>query len=671
MDGRGFMRIRVPGDKSISQRGLILSALAKGESRIQGLLPGGDPASTAGALRALGVDIPPVSDWGTEIRVTGMGLQGLTAPDGPLDLENSGTGARLLLGVLAGQPLEVVVTGDGSLRQRPMGRVTEPLSLMGARFQSLEEEGLLPIRVLGGTLNPLDFTLPVASAQLKSALLLAGLVGGVPVSLREPGRSRDHTERMLRASGVELHTQSDPMGWAVRLPKPVSGLNPLDLEVPGDFSSAAFFLLLGLLRKKGDPLILEGVGLNETRTTLLTVLQRMGGKLHVDNLRGEEQGEPLGDLVVEASELVGTEVGGDEIPGLIDEIPILAVGASQARGRTVITGARELRVKETDRIRALVENFRALGVEVEEVEDGLEIEGSDAPLEGRVQSFGDHRIAMAFGILGSLPGNRIQVEGADVAGVSFPGFWELLGELKMTERGGGTARRAGYTQQPPVITLDGPAGSGKSTTAKEVALRLGFQHLDSGALYRALTFALLSSGIPEEKWPELSPEELDQFPIHLEHTPNGLRVFLGDQLLVDELRTPEVTARVSPLSALPAVRSWLLEAQRRAGGEGGLVADGRDMGTVVFRGAEVKIYLTADLTERARRRFLEREGRNPTSGEVAREAEKIQERDTRDSSRAVAPLRKPEGALEVDTSELTFEEQVQVIINHVKTLTDK
>lgn len=665
------MRIRVPGDKSISQRGLILSALAEGESRIRGLLPGGDPASTAGALQALGVDIPPVSGWGAEVRVRGMGLHGFIAPDGPLDLENSGTGARLLLGVLAGQPLEVVVTGDGSLRQRPMGRVTEPLSLMGARFQSLEEEGRLPIRVLGGTLKPLDYTLPVASAQLKSALLLAGLVGGVPVSLREPGRSRDHTERMLSAAGVELHTTPDPMGWAVRLPKPVSGLNPLDLEVPGDFSSAAFFLLLGLLRKTGDPVVLEGVGLNETRTTLLSVLRRMGGKLHVDNLRGEEQGEPLGDLVVEPSELVGTEVGGDEIPGMIDEIPILAVGASQARGRTVITGARELRVKETDRIRALVQNFRALGVEVEELEDGLEIEGSDAPLEGRVQSFGDHRIAMAFGILGSLPGNRIQVEGADVARVSFPGFWELLGELKMTERGGGTARGAGPKQQPPVITLDGPAGSGKSTTAKEVALRLGFQHLDSGALYRALTFALLTSGIPEEKWPELSPEELDQFPIHLEHTPDGLRVFLGDQLLVDELRTPEVTARVSPLSALPAVRSWLLEAQRRAGREGGLVADGRDMGTVVFHTAEVKIYLTADLTERARRRFLEREGRNPTPEERAREAEKIQERDTRDSGRAVAPLRKPEGALEVDTSELTFEEQVQVIINHVKTLTGK
>ena len=241
----------------------------------------------------------------------------------------------------------------------------------------------------------------------------------------------------------------------------------------------------------------------------------------------------------------------------------------------------------------------------------------------------------------------------------------------MTDREGIGGGVDPSTARPAVITLDGPAGSGKSTTAREVAKRLAFQHLDSGALYRALTFALLSSDIPEESWPDLSPDELDQFPIHLEHTPDGLKVLLGDQILTDELRTPEVTARVSPLSAFPSVRSWLLEAQRRAGRNGGLVADGRDMGTVVFPGAEVKVYLTADLPERARRRFLEREGRDSTPDEVAREAEKIQERDTRDSGRAVAPLKKPVGALEVDTSELSFEEQVQVIINHVIALTDR
>jgi len=224
-------------------------------------------------------------------------------------------------------------------------------------------------------------------------------------------------------------------------------------------------------------------------------------------------------------------------------------------------------------------------------------------------------------------------------------------------------------ERPPIITLDGPAGSGKSTTAREVARRLGYRHLDSGALYRALTFALLSAGIEEEEWPLLPQEAFDRFRIWLRPAGPRFQVLLGDQLLEEELRTPEVTARVSPLSALPAVRAWLLEAQRQAGREGALVADGRDMGTVVFPGAEVKIFLTADLKERAFRRFLERQNRRPSEEELEEEARNIQERDERDSNRAVAPLKKAEGAMEVDTSDLSFEAQVGVIINHVKVLT--
>lgn len=666
------MRIKVPGDKSISQRALILAGLARGESRIRGLVPGGDPASTANALRRLGVQVPPHEDWRREARIHGLGLRGLRPPVDVLDLQNSGTGARLLLGVLSAHPMETVVTGDASLRKRPMSRVTDPLSAMGARFEALENPGRLPMKVHGGALNPLEYRLPVASAQVKSALLLAALVGGVPVALHEPGRSRDHTEGMLRAAGVEVRSEPEGGGWRVALTRPTGALRPLDLDVPGDFSSAAFLIVLGLMRNRGVPLILEGVGLNETRTGLLPVLSRMGARVRIENLRGQEQGEPLGDLVVEASELMGTEVGGVEIPGLIDEVPVLAVAALGARGETRITGAVELRVKETDRIRAMVENLRSLGVEAEELEDGLVVPGSEkGPLSGRVRSFGDHRIAMAFGVLGALPGNHIEIDDADVAGVSFPGFWELLEEVRMEKPPSAGVERSAAPHRPPVITLDGPAGSGKSTTAREVAHRLGFKHLDSGALYRALTFALLSSGIPETEWVGLSQEELDRFPIHLQASEGRLLVLLGNRILEEELRTPEVTSRVSPLSALPAVRSWLLEAQRRAGNQGGLVADGRDMGTVVFPEAEVKIFLTANLDERARRRFLQREGREPDGEELAQEAARIQQRDARDSARAVAPLRKPEDSLEVDTSTLTFEAQVQVILDRVKTLTDK
>jgi 3-phosphoshikimate 1-carboxyvinyltransferase len=664
------MRVRVPGDKSISQRALFLSSLARGESRVRGLVPGGDPASTAKALRGLGVAIPHHAGWEGEVRIRGLGLRGLHPPSAALDLENSGTGARLLLGVLAGQLMQAVVTGDESLRRRPMARVTDPLSAMGAWFQALETPGRLPIRVHGGQLRPLEYRLPMASAQVKSAILLAGLVGGVEVTLWEPGHSRDHTERMLRASGARVHSRPVGEGWSVELLEPPEHITPVDIDVPGDFSSAAFLIVLGLLGGARSPLELEGVGLNESRTGLLPVLLRMGGRVAVEGLRGEAQGEVLGDLVVEPSELVGTEVDGEEIPSLIDEVPILAVGASRARGVTRITGARELRVKETDRIRALVENLLALGVEVEEMDDGLAIQGTDRPLAGRVRSFGDHRIAMAFGILGSLPGNDIQIEGTHFTEVSFPGFWELLDEVRMKDTRAPGSHRRGGGRFPPVITLDGPAGSGKSTTAREVARRLGYRHLDSGALYRALTFALLSSGIPEERWPELSAGDLDRFPIHLKASGGRLLVMLGDRVLEKELRTPDVTSRVSPLSALPAVRVWLLDAQRRAGSEGGLVADGRDMGTVVFPDAEVKIFLTAELRERARRRFLEREGREPSGEELAAESVKIQERDARDSARALAPLKKAEGALEVDTSDLTFEAQVQTIIDHAKALTD-
>jgi len=425
----GDMELRVPGDKSISQRALILSSLAEGESRIRGLLCGGDPASTAGALRRLGVAIPDLTPGAKEVTFRGSGLRGLRTPRCPLDMENSGTGARLLLGVLAGQPLEAVVTGDASLRQRPMARVTDPLSAMGARFEALEMEGRLPIRIKGGPLRDFSYHLPMASAQLKSSLLLAGLVGGVEVRLVEPGRSRDHTEKVLGGLGVPISSGPCEGGWGVSLTDPPQAIPALDLDVPGDFSSAAFFLLLGLLRKGPDTLVIREVGLNATRTRLLPVLERMGARFSVEGSKRRGRGEASGDLVISPSELVGSQVGGDEIPGLIDEVPILAIGAACARGLTRITGAQELRVKETDRIRAVVENLRAVGVQAEELDDGMEIEGTDRPLHGKVESFGDHRIAMAFGVLGALPGNQVQVLGPEVASVSFPGFWDLLAHV--------------------------------------------------------------------------------------------------------------------------------------------------------------------------------------------------------------------------------------------------
>ena len=419
------MIVTVPGDKSISQRALILAALAEGKSRLRGLLSGADPASTAGALHALGVALPELPSDGREVVVQGSGLGGLTPSAGPLDLGNSGTGTRLLLGVLAGQPFKAVLTGDGSLRSRPMGRVTSPLSDMGAKFRSLEVEDRLPLEVEGGPLHPLDYDLPVASAQVKSAILLAGVAGRSTVRLSEPGRSRDHTERMLSALGVSVDSRAEGGRWRVELKDVPERLPPLDLDVPGDISSAAFVLVLALLGGACGELTVRGVGINATRTGVLPVLARMGARLAVER-DADQGGEPVGSITAAPTVLRATTIGAEDVIGAIDEIPILAAAAARAQGTTRITGAGELRVKETDRLRALAQNLRAIGVRVEELEDGLEVEGTDQPLAGEVDAMGDHRIAMAFGVLGALAGNNIRVLGAQVVDVSFPGFWERL-----------------------------------------------------------------------------------------------------------------------------------------------------------------------------------------------------------------------------------------------------
>jgi 3-phosphoshikimate 1-carboxyvinyltransferase len=585
-----------------------------------------------------------------------------------LDLGNSGTGVRLLLGLLAACPFDAVLTGDESLRSRPMKRVTAPLSSMGARFESLEAPDRLPIHVRGGKLSPLQYDLPIASAQVKSALMLAGLVGGVPVSLTEPGRSRDHTERMFRQVGVAVSSDARDGRWHVSFADPPPVLPPLDFHVPGDFSSAAFLLVAGLLGVGAGSLTLDNVGLNPTRTGLLPLLARMGGEVAVEG--GSDDGrEPVGRLKVAPAMLAGTEVSAEEVLPAIDEIPALVALASRARGVTRITGAGELRVKETDRIRALVEGMRALGVDVEELEDGLVLEGSDRPLRGTIDSHLDHRIAMAFGLLGALPGNEVRVLGAECVDVSFPGFWETLARIRQERSRRATpAPAASGSRRGAVVTLDGPAGSGKSSTAREVARRLGYRHLDSGALYRALTHALLEGGVGPERWPELRYGDLLGFDIRVDSGPDErLRVLLHGTMLEErQLRSREVTAHVSSLARLPAVRAWLLERQREAGRQGALVAEGRDMGTVVFPDAEVKVFLVADLQERARRRLREMGTENPSSSEVAEEAERIRGRDQRDSEREASPLRQARDAWVLDTTGLTFEAQVEAIVARVR-----
>jgi 3-phosphoshikimate 1-carboxyvinyltransferase len=411
--------VRVPGDKSITHRVLLLAALARGTSRIQGALTSLDARSTARVLRQLGAAVSPLRR-GVTTTIHGRG--GFLRPNEILDCGNSGTTTRLLLGLLSAHRFSATLTGDRSLRRRPMRRVTGPLSSMGARFIELNGDGL-PLTVEGASLHPLTYEMPVSSAQIKSALLLAGLAGRVEVALREPhGRSRDHTERLLRAFGYSV-SESD--GW-IRF-SPTGRIEPFDVEVPGDPSSAAFLVGASVLAEAGE-LRIAGVDLNPTRTGFLEVLARMGASIGRED-RSTHLGEPVGDLVVGPARLRSTEVTPSEIPGLIDEIPLLAVLASRAEGTTTFRQVGELRVKESDRLGLIAENLRAVGARAEVQGEDLLVEGDEAIPQGRVRTAADHRLAMAFAVLGTLPGARVRVDDMACAAVSFPQFPETLRKI--------------------------------------------------------------------------------------------------------------------------------------------------------------------------------------------------------------------------------------------------
>ena len=411
--------LRVPGDKSISHRALIFAALARGKSRIQHILESEDVLATADCLRRLGAAIPAIA---SDFYVTSRSLRDLRSAERDLDCRNSGTTVRLLAGVAAGAGLRARFVGDTSLSRRPMRRVAEPLRAMGARVE-LTASGGLPMQIAAGPLTEIDWYSPVASAQVKSAILLAAVLGGVRASVAEPHLSRDHTERMLSGRGVEVVRR----GLAVEIPAGQT-VRPDDVTVPADPSSAAFFLALGVLADAGE-LRLVDVCLNPTRTGFLDALRRMGGTIQVADQR-EEGGEPLGTLQPAASRLRGIQVGADEVPSMIDELPLLACLAARAEGETVVRGAAELRVKESDRIRAVVQNLRRIGADAEELPDGFRIRGQDIALAGDVETHGDHRVAMAFGVLAALPGNAINLDDRGCVAVSYPGFWADLDKVQ-------------------------------------------------------------------------------------------------------------------------------------------------------------------------------------------------------------------------------------------------
>ncbi|MEO5579629.1 MAG: 3-phosphoshikimate 1-carboxyvinyltransferase [Gemmatimonadaceae bacterium] len=412
--------VRVPGDKSISHRALICASLATGESRVRGLLLSDDVLSTASVLRQLGVAMPDLSN---DITVAGSGLRGFVAPRLALQCGNSGTTVRLIAGVAAAQSFESRFEGDASLSRRPMQRIAEPLTAMGASFEFDHEDGL-PMTVHGGSLSGIAWNTRAASAQTKSAVLLAALAGGVQVSVRESGKSRDHTERMLASLGVPVATDNLTVTLA-----PVDVLPPIDISVPADPSSAAYLVALATLATTGE-VRLPGVCVNPTRVGFIALLQRMGGRVRYVG-REQGAGEDVATVVAAPATLRTARVRAGDVPAMIDELPLLGCVAAAAGIGLEVSGAAELRVKESDRVATLVSNLRAVGADAEERRDGFVIRPSSRALSGRVVTRGDHRIAMAFGVLSVLPGNSIEIDDRECVSVSYPGFWTDMASLQI------------------------------------------------------------------------------------------------------------------------------------------------------------------------------------------------------------------------------------------------
>ncbi|HUQ46928.1 MAG TPA: 3-phosphoshikimate 1-carboxyvinyltransferase [Gemmatimonadaceae bacterium] len=414
--------VRVPGDKSISHRALILASLATGESLISGILDSADVRSTAGALRRLGVRIPELS---SDFRVSGVGLHGLKAPSWVLDAGNSGTTVRLMAGVVAACPFDSKFEGDASLSRRPMKRIADPLTEMGARFTFANGSDGLPMTVHGGHLSPITWNTRAASGQTKSCILLAGLVAGVHVSVIEARKSRDHTERMLTSLGVPMTVDDVTASmW------PVDHLSPLELVIPGDPSSAAYMIAIGVLQKTGEVRIPD-VCMNETRIGFIETIMDMGGDIEVLD-RKAIAGDDVATLVVRPSRLRNAKVGGGRIPSMIDELPLLACVAAGAGVSLEVHDADELRVKESDRIATVVSNLRIVGATATELPDGFIVSPGKKALSGAVTTEGDHRIAMSFGVLGALPGNSIDIDDRDCVAVSYPRFWTDLQAISRT-----------------------------------------------------------------------------------------------------------------------------------------------------------------------------------------------------------------------------------------------
>lgn len=640
--------IHVPGDKSISHRALMLSSQVLGTSLLTGLLEGEDVINTAKALIKLGVSIEklPSGAW----RVHGVGVGGLQESAEVLDMGNSGTGARLMMGLLAPYPFTTLFTGDASLCSRPMKRVIAPLEQMGARFAA-RDGGRMPLSLTGSDIMlPLDYTLPMASAQVKSAILLAGLGIRGETSVTEPEPTRDHTENMMEYLGFTLKRES-LAGGAKRVSLQ-GNQNPLKqdrvLDIPGDPSSAAFPMVAALL-VPGSRISLKNICMNPLRIGLFTTLQEMGARLRYVTPR-VHCGEEVADIEVEYSRLQGITVPAARAPSMIDEYPILAVAAAFAQGETRMEGLGELRVKESDRLQAILDGLAACGVKAWAEGDTLIVQGMrEVPGGGNISTRLDHRIAMSFLVLGMAAKQPVQVDDTAPIATSFPGFTRLMNGLgaRIAVRGSRFADEGGV--EPLIIAIDGPAASGKGTLARRLAEHFGVRYLDTGGLYRAVGLKL-----------EYGGKQADDREAAIAAAHN----VTPEDLANPRLRQEHVGQAASVVSAMPEVRAALLDYQRRFA-EGGAVLDGRDIGTIVMPGAKHKFYITASLEARAKRRHRELSGEG-VKVDYDSVLEELRTRDARDATRAIAPMQAARDAVVIDTSDLSANEVFERIKNMVE-----
>ena len=618
--------VRTPGEKSISHRAVLFGALAEGTSVIHGLSDGADVAASLAAVEAMGASVERHDDGSVVVH---GGRARLHRPDGPLDCGNSGTSMRLLAGLVAGFDWETELVGDASLSSRPMDRVAEPLGLMGATVTGQGLRCLPPLLVRGGGLHGIDWTSKVVSAQVKSAIILAGLSADGTTVVREAVTTRTHTEEMLIEAGADLTVEPWGEGRIVRVR--ASSLRPVDRVVPGDPSASAFFAVAGCV-VPGSAVDVDGVYSGPARLGYVSVLQRMGAPITV--IPGDPGTATIRSL---AGPLTATEVRASEIPSL-DEIPVLAVAAAVAEGTTIFSDVGELRVKEVDRLLAVADMVEAFGAHAAIDGNALSITGIGGPLRGaRFDSQGDHRMAMAAAVaaLAARPGQRSLITGFSAVETSYPTFAEDIGRLAV-----GPA-----VPRPLLVAIDGPAGAGKSTVSTAVAKRLGVNRLDTGAMYRAVAALALELGIPpddNEAVAALAAASTIEV---------GASVLIDGRDVTGLIRSPEVGRAVSVVAANPEVRRQLVERQRAwVRTHGGGVVEGRDIGSVVFPGAELKVYLTASPEERARRRHDEA-------------PEGVARRDRIDSTRDASPLREAEDAHRLDTTGRSVQDVVEEVLS--------